>query len=199
MSRRTQAERSDATKRALVEAALELLVERGWAGITSVAVCDRAGLTRGAFVYHFNGLPDLLAASLETHYSRLSEAVAAAPRPTTIAELVATNWAALTSANFKVMLEAWLAATNDAELRQSIGPVIERFAKLVQPAQRSDLLPDEPAQDFALLAHESMLGLSLGRATNGDSPLSHEQRVIDQLIRFAHDQDNRLDQRGTPR
>ena len=56
-----QAERSAATREALVRATLAILVERGWAGVTQVSVCARAGLTRGAFVHHFDGLPELFA------------------------------------------------------------------------------------------------------------------------------------------
>jgi len=59
MERRTQAERRAATRKSLIDAASELLVEQGWAQVTSVAVCARADLTRGAFVHHFANDPDL--------------------------------------------------------------------------------------------------------------------------------------------
>ncbi|MBV9950634.1 MAG: helix-turn-helix transcriptional regulator, partial [Acidimicrobiia bacterium] len=53
MERRSQAERSATTQRALIEAAVELLIERGWAATTAVAVCERAGCTRGALIHHY--------------------------------------------------------------------------------------------------------------------------------------------------
>ena len=90
MPRRTQAERSAATRGALIEATLDLLVGRGWAGITSVAVCERAGLTRGAFVHHFDGLPDLFAVALEARYADLAAAAeAGGPWRASIENLVA--------------------------------------------------------------------------------------------------------------
>src|SRR4051812_22955861 len=61
---RTQAERSTAMQQALVEAAIELLIEQGWAATTSVAVCDRVGCTRGALVHHYPDLSALLAHAL---------------------------------------------------------------------------------------------------------------------------------------
>ncbi len=194
--RRTQAERTAATRRALVDAALDLLVERGWAGITSVAVCERAGLTRGAFVHHFDGLPDLFAAALDARYGELSAAAQAGPRPTSIADLVARTWESLTATDFKVVIEAWLAAANDPDLGAAIGPVVERFAKLVQPERRSDLLVDRDAQAFFHTVQEAMLGLALGRATNHGRPVGHERSVLEQLARLAHEHDERIGHPG---
>ncbi len=199
MARRTQAERSAGTREALIRATLELLVESGWGGVTSVAVCGRAGLTRGAFVHHFQGLPGLFAAALEHRYAALSAAAAARPSPASVTDLVTTTWETMTTIDFKVVIEAWLAAANDPALGASIGPVVERFAKLVSPETRPDVLVDEPAQTFVLLARETMLGLALGRATSG-GPVGHEARVLEQLLRLAHEHDARIGREGeTPR
>ena len=46
--------------RELAEAAIDLLIERGWAATTAVAVCERAGVTRGALLHHYDDLGDLL-------------------------------------------------------------------------------------------------------------------------------------------
>ncbi len=191
MAASTQAQRSAATRQALIEATLDLLVDRGWAGITSVAVCERAGLTRGAFVHHFDGLPDLFAAALDARYADLSAAARIGTRPTTIVELLGRIWESVTAADFKVVIEAWLAAANDPALREAIGPVVERFAKLVHPEQRSDLLTDTEAQAFFLMARETVLGLALGRATNR-GPLGHEARVLEHLTHLARQHDTRL-------
>jgi len=197
MARRTQAERSATTREALVQATLELLVEHGWAGVTSVAVCVRAGLTRGAFIHHFDGLPQLFVAALEHRYAALAEHAQSRLTPSSITDLVTFSWESVTTINFKVVIEAWLAAANDPVLGEAIGPVVERFAKLVHPEQRADLLSDEAAQSFFLMARETMLGLSLGRATNG-APLGHEERVLEQLHRLADEHDARIGREGAP-
>ena len=191
MARRTQAERSAATREALVQATLDLLVERGWAGVTSVAVCARAGLTRGAFVHHFDGLPALFSAALEHRYAALAEAAQSRPVPASVTDLVTAGWESMTTIDFKVVIEAWLAAANDRELAAEIGPVVEGFAKLVHPDRRADLLVDDASQSFFLMARETMLGLALGRATNG-APLAHEARVLEHLLGLAHEHDARL-------
>lgn len=63
--RRTQADRSDQAVRALRQAALELLVERGIAELSLKEVGNRAGYSRGIVHYHFGSKDDLLAHLLE--------------------------------------------------------------------------------------------------------------------------------------
>ena len=112
-------------------------------------------------------------------------------------DLVTNAWETMTAIDFKVVIEAWLAAANDPALGEAIGPVVERFAKLVHPDRRPDVLLDEPAQTFFLMARETMLGLALGRATSR-GPLPHEERVLEQLLRLAHEHDARLGHEGDP-
>lgn len=190
MASRTQHERTEATRAALVEAALDLLDERGWAATTSVAVCERAGLTRGALVHHFGDLPALLAEALDVHYHRLSDMAAEAGEPTSLAELVELSWHVVDHGRFKIVIEAWLAAANDPELGAAIGPVVERFAKVVDPNERRTLLPDDESRSLFLTAREAMLGLALGRATAG-GPLGHERAVVDRLLELAQRHDAR--------
>ncbi|WP_208294131.1 TetR/AcrR family transcriptional regulator [Ilumatobacter fluminis] len=192
---RTQRERTNATRAALVDATLDLLAERGWAATTSVAACERAGLTRGALVHHFGDLPTLLADALEAHYARLSAEIADEAAPTSLADLVETTWTVIERGRFKIVIEAWLAAANDPELGRAIGPVVTRFAKLVDPAERRDLAPDDATRALYLTAREAMLGLALGRAT-AQGPLPHERIVVDQLIELARIHDERRG--GTP-
>ena len=63
--RPTQAERTAAMKQRLIDAAISSLIENGYAHTTSVEVCRRAGVTRGALNHHFADLPALLIEVLE--------------------------------------------------------------------------------------------------------------------------------------
>jgi hypothetical protein len=58
-----------------------------------------------------------------------------------------------------------------------------RFAKLVSPdsAGRNSVLRDPEAKTFFLMAREAMLGLAVGRATNGGKPLGHQRAVLRRL------------------
>jgi AcrR family transcriptional regulator len=58
--RLTQEEKSAETKRRLLDAAISCLVERGYANTTTSEIADRAGLSRGAQLYHFPKKEELL-------------------------------------------------------------------------------------------------------------------------------------------
>lgn len=194
MQRRTQAERRATTRRTLIDAAEALLIEHGWAKVTSVAVCARAGLTRGAFVHHFDGLGDLFVAVLEDRYDAICAVVDSEGEPTSVTDLVERTWAVMRNTGFKVVLEGWLAGANDPELGRVLDPVIETFAKLVGPDRWLDVLADDEARTFYLVARESLLGLAWGRAINRGGSLPHEQLVLDHLTTTAKSHDARLGQ-----
>src|SRR3954466_4512427 len=62
--RRTQAERSAATVDALLDATIECLVEDGYANTTTSRVAERAGVSRGAHLHHFQTRSALVAAAV---------------------------------------------------------------------------------------------------------------------------------------
>jgi AcrR family transcriptional regulator len=59
-------DRGTATRRRIIEAATELVVERGYDGMSTADVLERAGVSRGGLYHHFSGKGELLAAVLET-------------------------------------------------------------------------------------------------------------------------------------
>ena len=73
-----KAQRSEATRGALVGAARELFAEHGYAGIGTEEIVKRAGVTRGALYHHFSGKEDLLRAVLHELARELAEASATA-------------------------------------------------------------------------------------------------------------------------
>src|ERR1700760_4778334 len=73
-----QAERSQATRAALVETARTLFAERGYAGVGTEEIVRAAGGTRGALYHHFDGKLELFAAVYEQVESELVQGIAAA-------------------------------------------------------------------------------------------------------------------------
>jgi AcrR family transcriptional regulator len=78
--RRTQRERSDATRSALVAAATALFAERGFHGTPAELVVGRAGVTSGALYHHFGDKRALFKSVLDAVERRLAQRVASAAR-----------------------------------------------------------------------------------------------------------------------
>ncbi len=78
MARRTQAERTEATTAALVDAARELFARDGYDATSLDAVAARAGVTKGAVYHHFNGKPQLFEAVFSREIQRMTTPLGAA-------------------------------------------------------------------------------------------------------------------------
>src|SRR5271155_2307327 len=63
--RRTQQERRDTTREALLDATIDCLAQSGFASLTLARVSERAGLTVGAHLHHFKTRTALVAAAME--------------------------------------------------------------------------------------------------------------------------------------
>ena len=73
-----QAERSEQTRRALLDVARRLFAERGYAGTATEEVVRQAGVTRGALYYHFRDKRDLFRAVVEDVQQEVMREVQAA-------------------------------------------------------------------------------------------------------------------------
>lgn len=126
-TRRTQQERSDATRRALLDAAIACLIEEGYARTTTARVCARAGVSRGAHLHHFGTRSGLVNAALERYGERLvldvTERVAPLPESENAAQhALDLLWAVFSDGLFKAAIDLWAVARTDADLRQSLLP-----------------------------------------------------------------------------
>ena len=70
-ARRTQAERTEATTTALVDAARELFAKDGYAATSLDAVAAKARVTKGAVYHHFQGKQQLFEAVFAREVERL--------------------------------------------------------------------------------------------------------------------------------
>lgn len=94
-SRRTQRERRESTRAALLSAAAAVIVETGPStGVAEIA--GRAGVSTGALQYHFGSKTELLVAVVEVGWNdlieRTREITADAPPAERIASLVSSMW-----------------------------------------------------------------------------------------------------------
>src|SRR3984893_5387663 len=72
-SRRTQESRSRAARERLLSATIEVLIDRGYNGLTTKEVSGRAGLSNGALVHHYGTKAELVIAATEQVYDRCIE------------------------------------------------------------------------------------------------------------------------------
>jgi AcrR family transcriptional regulator len=75
---RTQAERSAATKDALVQAARPLFAAHGFGNVSTEAIVQAAGVTRGAMYHQFADKAELFAEVFETVEAEVTSRIAAA-------------------------------------------------------------------------------------------------------------------------
>ncbi|WP_245791523.1 TetR/AcrR family transcriptional regulator [Actinacidiphila rubida] len=75
---RRQRERSDATVEDLLTAARALFAADGYAATSLDAVCDRAGVTKGALYHHFSGKQQLFSAVYAREQEHLNARISAA-------------------------------------------------------------------------------------------------------------------------
>ena len=104
---RTQAERSEATRNALIGTARRLFAERGYAGVGTEEIVRAAGVTRGALYHHFDGKTGLFRAVFEQVESEL------AARFAEEALSVPDAWEAMVAG-----LELFLEVCREQEVRQ---------------------------------------------------------------------------------
>jgi AcrR family transcriptional regulator len=97
-----QAEKSDQTRRLILDAAIVCLSEIGFNKTTMTVIAKTAGLSRGAMQYHFETMTDVLRAALaHIHELRIDEMRRSARKTT----LVGDNFAARVEALWRFMFE----------------------------------------------------------------------------------------------
>src|SRR3954447_15680555 len=87
--RRTQEERSAASRDALVSAARALFAERGYADVGTEEIVRTAGLTRGALYHHFADKVAVFAAAFEEVETETNTRIADAVAPTATTDPIA--------------------------------------------------------------------------------------------------------------
>jgi len=129
-----QEERSAETRQRLVDATVDCLFERGYASTTTAEIALRAGLSKGAQIYHFPKKDDLVVAALEYLFAqRLAasrEIVRAlkGDRKQRLAMIIDTLWPAYTGPTFYAWLELAVASRTDLALQQAVRSATEKYS-----------------------------------------------------------------------
>ncbi|MFC9435582.1 TetR/AcrR family transcriptional regulator [Nocardia sp. NPDC057030] len=176
-ARETQAQRRARMRARLLDAAVESLIEAGYAGTTTLAVQKRAGVPRGTLQHHFPTKADLLAGAVEHLAARrfdqltreFAELPEAADRLETAVELTMRM---LSGPSFWAALEMWVGARTDPELLAAFLPLEHRLFELMHNSIRDVFraeFPDDPrVPTITEFTIEIMTGLALRVLLTGE-------------------------------
>lgn len=127
------AERGRAVRERLLNAAAELIPERGWAAVSTRILAERAGVTPSVVHYHFPSLQSLLNEAATSRMRQLlaglNELLETTRTPAEAIETMLASADEYTGADATSLLfvEAYLASTRDDDLRERIAGVVTEF------------------------------------------------------------------------
>ncbi|HKS48600.1 MAG TPA: TetR/AcrR family transcriptional regulator [Amycolatopsis sp.] len=192
---RTQAQRREQTRTALLDATIECLVELGYARTSMREICSRAGVSKGAVQHHFADKAALMAAAVEHLTTRrmavLAESHDQAPDGTgTVAAAIDLLWSGYSGTLATAATELWVAARTDPALRAAIRPVDRALGRLAMErtiAVTADL-PKDRAETLFWLTVNLTRGLALD-AELGGAPARRKQ-LLEEWKRIATEHAN---------
>jgi AcrR family transcriptional regulator len=176
-ARRTQEERREATREALLRASVALIASRGVGGASLQEVSERAGVTKGALVHHFEHKDALLDAVVDRCAGALADRISSAWSPTLTpwARVRAALGAVFTLASDaegegRCLVELAVSARTDPRLATKLGPrvgeAVRAFARgLTQSLTEMGVSPRAPAEVLAEIVWTTALGAALREET----------------------------------
>ena len=137
--RRTQAERTEATRTRILKAAANLIRSRGYANFRTADVAAAAGLSRGAQLHHFPTKDSLVVATLEYVFEQAQilsrRRAAAVNRPRDLIEAVIEDAREFFfSEHFFVAIDIVLSTSTDQAVRKQILDISRKARRPVETA-----------------------------------------------------------------
>jgi AcrR family transcriptional regulator len=175
-----------------MDAAAALIAERGWGGVTTRAVAERAGLPHGAVSYHFRGKQELLIeAALHAFSQSLPEEEFEALR--SVDDIVSVISAelgdrdAIDPVTSRLMLEAMREAERDETLRERMGALLANYrqfmvATVAADQERGAVFEGAPPDAIATLVAAAGDGLLLHTLLDPDLDISGAIEALRSLL-----------------
>lgn len=170
--------RSVDTRRALIDAAVDVLRHEGFAAATARHISGRAGCNQALVFYHFGSVVNLLLAALDEvsaqRRERYDEALADVRTPSQLVELAARIFREdLDSGDAALLVEMVAGATSTPglgiEVKARVGPWAQFAASAVEPMLDASPLGDTVAAGEVAHAVVALyLGLELLAHLDGD-------------------------------
>ena len=188
-----QAQKSAATRRQIIDAAIDCFVRLGYARTTTTRIAEAAGLSRGAMLHHFpTKLAVVKAAVDELHAKRLKafrKAADAAPPagPGRVHAAVQAYWQHTRHPIFVAFFELSVAARTDPELGAILRPAQAAFDEAwVRTAQEAFPEWQSRPEVFDLALHLSRYlieGMAVSFLTHEEAERGeHVLRYLEELL-----------------
>ena len=186
--RRSQADRSAATRAKVLAAARDVLCSQGYSGASWFAIRVAAGMSLGAIQHQFPTKAKLMAAvaaEFAAYRTRIyAEAIRAGTTPRQSMEnLIDANYQMVSRPEMAAVLEIHLARRNDPDLDQEVGPSARRFDRRVRLwghliLRAAGIGNDEAYQTLQLLNNAVTRGLTVEYIRNPDMALIERSVAI---------------------
>lgn len=168
--KRTQEERSSETQRRILDAAFEVLREKGYHNFTTYDVAARAGVSRGAQLHHFPSKNDLIAAAME-HVLNQSAARSVARTHgfrrsgDPIGAMLKDASDFYFSDHFRVGLDMVIAATKNPDFKDQAAKVVQNYRQPVEQEWRKVMIrlgfPEDKADEILWLTVTLLRGAAV--------------------------------------
>lgn len=183
--RRTQAERTEATRTQLLKAAANLIRKRGYARFRTADVAAEAGMSRGAQLHHFPTKDTLVVATLEYVFEQAQimsrRRAAAVNRPRDLIEAVIEDAREFFfSEHFMVAIDIVLSTSTDDAVRKQILEISRKARRPVETAWTEALAASGVSTSLA--ADIVALTLSLVRGMALRTLWDNDQKWFDELF-----------------
>lgn len=191
--RRTQAERSAATRKVLLDATIKCLFEHGYGATTTIMVAKEAGVSRGAMLHQFPSKADLMAfvveADFEEEVGLYAQLLADFTDPRErLVQYPEATWQILSRPSGVAVLEILQGSRSDTALREKLAPVQARI-----DSRARELLQEEFPAGVRLPTLNMVVGLARGLSImqflkpEGED-VGDAVKLLQQLLRISLEQ-----------
>lgn len=194
-SRRSQEDRSRDAKERLLSATIDVLMRRGYNGLTTKEVASTAGLSNGALMHHYASKAELVIAATTAVYDeciargqRIAHSPDAIKKP--VEGFISDSLSVYFDWPFLAALEVILVARTDDELMERIKPVMKHYressnALWLDVFKKAGYTPKQ-ARTILNLTLNMTRGMGINRIWQHDD--EYYQTLLKEWIKIIDDQ-----------
>ncbi len=185
--RRTQAQRRETTRTALLDAAVTCLLEDGYGQLSTRRVAERAGVSQSTQMHYFPTRTAFLVEALRHVSGQIITdlvtqfALIDTPKRTRYEELLDRAWLIFKGPAFQAYMQLWVAAYTEPDLRSEVADLDREISQRTREALEQ-LLPERGGDpDFLILvdgALSTMRGLALLVPVHGEKAVEPRWQAL---------------------